>query len=287
MALNWELVQLGLGLGLSFAISLVLDGLLIYVLEQWMPRSEEWLENDGQVANDLVFTVMTNAVINPFITFAFEILFVLIVAWGFIPHFKSDLYGWPSSWPYLGQFLVALGILELTRYWGHRWSHTNRFLWQFHVLHHSPVRLSVLNLGRVHPGEVLPLLLGLAATVLLQIPHELVYWQGAFGMYVAVLAHSNLALRTGVLDYVFNTPCIHRWHHSRKLDECMHNYCHALCLTDILFGTYYHSQGKLPAALGVPMKTPSTILAQLAYPFHSRNPGRVIAARPIESPPED
>jgi sterol desaturase/sphingolipid hydroxylase (fatty acid hydroxylase superfamily)/ferredoxin len=285
MFLNWGLVQYGLGLGAAFILTLALDSLLIFAVEQLMPRKSDWLESDGQLPNDLFFTVITNAIVNPFITFGFEILFVIIVAEGLRSNPELNLLFWPSKWPFMCQFLAALVILELTRYWGHRWSHTNRWLWQFHVLHHSPSRLSVVNLGRVHPGELLPLALGLLAALILQVPKELLYWQGTFAMYVAVLAHSNLELRTGVLDYIFNTPCLHRWHHSKNLDECMHNYCHSLCLTDILFGTFHHPHGTLPTTLGVPMKTPATILGQLKYPFRSRNKERVIVPDSTELSP--
>jgi len=86
-------------------------------------------------------------------------------------------------------------------------------------------------------------------------------------MYSVVLAisaafqHANIDLDNGVLNYVFNTNELHRWHHSRRLDESNANYGAVLVVWDLLFGTYRPRTPGRPAEIGM--------FQEAEYPFHS------------------
>ena len=45
-------------------------------------------------------------------------------------------------------------------------------------------------------------------------------------------------MRFGWLNFVFNTPGLHRWHHSMDLREGNKNYGENLVCWDLLFGTF-------------------------------------------------
>jgi sterol desaturase/sphingolipid hydroxylase (fatty acid hydroxylase superfamily) len=71
-----------------------------------------------------------------------------------------------------------------------------------------------------------------------------------------------------VLSYVFNTPDLHRWHHSKVRDEGDRNYGENLVLFDLLFGTFYLPASRQPPAdIGIHQIMPPTFLGQLKAPF--------------------
>ena len=66
--------------------------------------------------------------------------------------------------------------------------------------------------------------------------------------YIGLLTHCNVAMRFGPLSLVFNTPELHRWHHSMDLREGNKNYGENLAIWDLLFGTWFNAARRPPAA---------------------------------------
>src|SRR6185503_1378361 len=67
-----------------------------------------------------------------------------------------------SSLPFVVRLVLALLLVEGTRYLHHRLEHRWRWLWRFHRLHHDSRRLAVIKSGR---GHVLMFLLQSLLTV--------------------------------------------------------------------------------------------------------------------------
>jgi sterol desaturase/sphingolipid hydroxylase (fatty acid hydroxylase superfamily) len=179
---------------------------------------------------------------------------------------------WPSQWPLLAQAVLALVIGELPGYWVHRGQHRLDALWRFHATHHSAPRLYWLNAGRFHPADTLMTFVpsyGLLA---------------ALGCGVEVLAlftlvtavhgifqHANLQLRLGPLNHFFSMAELHRWHHSRTVEEANHNFGQTVILWDTLFGTRFLPEDREPPEdIGIPdlPAFPMTWWAQILSPFH-------------------
>jgi sterol desaturase/sphingolipid hydroxylase (fatty acid hydroxylase superfamily) len=75
-------------------------------------------------------------------------------------------------------------------------------------------------------------------------------------------------MRFGWLNLVFNTPGLHRWHHSLDLREGNKNYGENLVLWDLLFGTYFDDSRRTPPAkIGIREAMPATYLGQVLAPF--------------------
>ena len=49
--------------------------------------------------------------------------------------------------------------------------------------------------------------------------------------------HANVPVRLGPLNWIFSMTELHRWHHSRRIEEANHNYGGNLAVWDVLFGT--------------------------------------------------
>ena len=83
-----------------------------------------------------------------------------------------------------------------------------------------------------------------------------------------MLAHANLRVRAGWLEYLVVLPRYHHWHHARHKDYIYKNYAIHLPLVDMLFGTFKLPSKVWPERYGVfgnPL--PEGILRQHLYPL--------------------
>lgn len=179
-------------------------------------------------------------------------------------------FGPAARLPLWLQAVLILALGDLIGYWMHRLFHGRR-LWRFHAVHHSSVDLDWLSAVRLHPvnvavmrvAAVLPLLaLGLAPVAVAGIAPVLTA--------MAILVHGNLDWDWGPLRAVVVSPRFHRWHHTDEADARDRNFAGLLPLWDILFGTYYMPQDRLPQRFGTSSPVPAGLVGQLLFPFRSR-----------------
>jgi len=162
-----------------------------------------------------------------------------------------------------GALLLFIG-LEFVYYWFHRASHTVRWFWNSHSVHHSPNRFTLSAayrlgwLGKFTAANLFfaPLaLLGFEpTTVLIALQLNLLYqfW-----------IHADWIPKLGWLEYVLNTPSAHRVHHARNPAYLDANYGGVLVVFDRLFGTYIAERDDVPCQYG------------LVTPVTSHNPIRI------------
>ncbi len=96
---------------------------------------------------------------------------------------------------------------------------------------------------------------------------DAIIWVSAITAYIGILTHCNVATRCGVLNYFFNTPNLHRWHHSTVITEGNNNYGQNVLLWDQLFGTYYRRPDSELADIGISERMPTRFFGQLLAPF--------------------
>jgi ornithine lipid hydroxylase len=142
-------------------------------------------------------------------------------------------------------------------------------LWRFHAVHHSVKRLWFFNTGRFHFVDTLKSIVFAAPILALSgAPEDVMQWFGAVTAFIGILTHSNIEMRFGWLNYIFNTSALHRWHHSMDLREGNKNYGENLVLWDLVFGTYFDdSRRRPPVEIGIKEHMPRTYVAQLVAPF--------------------
>lgn len=206
------------------------------LLEYKMPYSPDWLENKGESKLDFLHFVI-NAVLNPLVKI------LAIYAVGYLTKFSFlSLNLRLEQLPIFFSVLLAVLIGGFMPYWIHRWSHEkNNILWRMHSVHHSSERLYWLNGAKFHPFNLfwnsffslLPLLiLGFSSETLVVV--------GIINTINSFYSHSNIDFKLGWMNYVFNMSELHRWHHSKNIEEANTNYS-AGCLIfwDLIFGTFY------------------------------------------------
>lgn len=251
---------------LWFNATYVCLALILFALERLRPYERSWLDNDGQIGADLAHTLLNKG-------FA-QILVVVGVAVGIAEVAASkggDL--WPSHWPMAAQVVLGLLIAEAGLYTAHRLAHEWPLLWRFHAVHHSAPRLWFFNTGRFHLVDTCTsILLSQPLLFLAGAPSDIFIWVTSTTAFIGMLTHCNVDLRFGPLNYVFNTPAVHRWHHSRDPREGNRNYGENLMVFDLLFGTFYLPARRPPADIGIDQSMPAGFLGQLAQPFRTAPP---------------
>lgn len=260
----------GLGIGLAhdrgplgFNLTYLALAATLYALEKIRPHEGAWLESDGQELPDVAHTLVTKIAVQ--VTVVALTNFGLSAQLGALPHRGI----WPTAWPLALQVALALVVAEFGLYWAHRIAHEWLPLWRFHAVHHSSRKLWFLNTGRFHFVDTLKSMI--FATPLLLVagaPGNVLMWVSGMTAFVGILAHCNVRMRFGWLNLVFNTPGLHRWHHSMDLREGNRNYGENLVIWDRLFGTYYNDDRRTPpTAIGIREAMPSTFLGQMLAPF--------------------
>ncbi|MEL6623273.1 MAG: sterol desaturase family protein [Pseudomonadota bacterium] len=135
---------------------------------------------------------------------------------------------------------IALFLfVEFVYYWHHRASHTVRWLWATHAVHHSPTRFNLT------AGIRLGWTGAISGHFLFYVPLALI---GFHPLAIAAVLganlgyqffiHSELLPRLGPLEWILNTPTHHKVHHACN-DTCLDkNYGGTLIVFDRLFGTF-------------------------------------------------
>ncbi|MEO7433732.1 MAG: sterol desaturase family protein [Dokdonella sp.] len=251
---------------LGFNIVYASVALVIGILERLMPHEVRWLEADGETRANLSHTLLTKGLVQ--VAAAAVTTAAMLTATAVDPASRSAALLWPQQWPLFAQVVLGLAIAELGLYVAHRIAHEWPPFWRFHALHHSVTRLWVVNTGRFHIVDTcFKGALGQIPLYVLGAPLPVFLWISAVTAITGLLTHCNVVMHTGPLDYVFSTPGLHRWHHSRVPAEGNRNYGENLVLWDLVFGTYFNPPRRPPADIGIDGRIASGFLRQLAQPF--------------------
>ena len=140
--------------------------------------------------------------------------------------------------------LIIKGIIlmDLIIYFQHRFSHSNKYIWGVHKVHHTDLDLDVTSGNRFHPVEILfSIFIKIVSIVIFGInPISIILFEVILnGM--SQWSHSNFKLPLWIdknLRFIFVTPDFHRVHHSIHVKETNSNYGFNISWWDYIFGTY-------------------------------------------------
>ncbi len=271
LALCLLITACGFALGrpaLFFNIAYALLALCLFALERSMPHERSWNQNDGQTFANIAHTLVSKGMVQTLVVFSAAIGLASYVT----PAAEPGYGIWPRGWPMWIQVIMATVAAEFGFYWAHRIAHEWKLLWRFHAVHHSVVRLWIVNTGRFHFVDSLKsIILGTLILLALGAPMEVLIWLSAATAFIGMLTHCNVDMRFGLLSWWFNTPELHRWHHSRDLREGNKNYGENLMLWDHVFGTSFNPRAYPPPEnSGITEPMPAGFLQQLAWPFRTK-----------------
>lgn len=185
-------------------------------------------------------------------------------------HFVNG-YGPFATLPLWLQIAMMFILSDFLLYWIHRFFHTGA-AWKYHAIHHSSETVDWLSTYRFHPVntfmafafvDALMLLIGFSPACLSAL--------AVFNMLYSVMVHANLNWTFGPFKYVFASPVFHRWHHTSQQEGMDKNFAPTIPLFDVMFGTFYMPEGKLPQQYGVPgSDIPNDFIGQMIWPFKAK-----------------
>jgi len=251
---------------LAFNLTYLALALTLAFLEWKMPFEPQWRNNDGQIFADIAHTLVSKGVVQGLVAFAGVFGLTTIVT-----TMAEPGYGiWPRDWPLWIQVILGLVTAEFGLYWAHRLSHEFHPLWRFHAVHHSVTRLHIINTGRFHfINSLVSIVMGVGVLLALGAPMEVVLWLSAITAYIGMMTHCNVEMNFFFpLSHIFNTPELHRWHHSKVLREGNKNYSENIMIWDLVFRTHFiDSKRRPPIKIGITQKMPDKFHEQLVWPF--------------------
>jgi sterol desaturase/sphingolipid hydroxylase (fatty acid hydroxylase superfamily) len=272
-AVLWAISSMRAGASPEIAIlaPMLLSYLVIASLERFFYWREDWLHSRGDLHVDVGHLLVSGIFANEAVKVPVTIGATMAAVW------VAERTGgglWPTDWNLWLQLSLALVYGEIFLYWVHRLSHEIDFFWRFHATHHSAPRLYFLNAARFHPVDLLfSSLLPLAALIVVGADGRVIALFGLVSAVHGLFQHANLVLRLGPLNWIFSMAELHRWHHSRRLEESNTNYGQNLIIWDIVFGTrFLPSDREPPDEIGLagPTAFPMGYWAQLLSPLRWR-----------------
>lgn len=251
---------------LYFILAYVFLGCSLALLEWLMPHEKEWRAPDKQNFANIAHTISSKVPSALLLQYGGLIgLFELLK-----PVAEPLDYGiWPRDWPLWAQVILAVYVAEFGLYWAHRLAHETPFLWRFHAVHHSVTKLWFINTGRFHlMDSVFKIIPSLGLLIAMGAPFEVTQWLSAITAFIGLMTHCNVNMRCGYINYIFATPELHRWHHSRDLAEGNRNYGENIILWDQVFGTFiYPKDRRPPVNIGMKDYMPPKFWQQLLWPL--------------------
>lgn len=260
------LLALGLGSlvepafdGVEFFLFGVLQLAIAYLLLrplEYLRPVELWTDRKA-VRVDVIYTFLDRLGVIPLAVFALLTPLLLgIEGWlrlhDVIPPQLEDAFPALETHP-LASFFLYLVIIDFAEYWRHRLSHTFRWWWALHIIHHSQRQMSLWTDSRNH---LLDDLIGGAwfALIALCIGVPPGHFIGLLMVVRIVenLAHVNARISFGRWgEHLIVSPRYHRWHHALELPPGRNfrhgcNFAVLFPIWDRLFGTQYVAD-RLPA----------------------------------------
>lgn len=163
----------------------------------------------------------------------------------------------------VGGLLLLFVSLEFFYYWFHRASHTVRWFWNTHSVHHSPNRFTLSAAYRLGwMGKFTGSTIFFTPMALLGFQPGVIVTALSINLMYQFWIHADWIPRLGWLEGILNTPSAHRVHHARNPEYLDANFGGVLVVFDRLFGTYVEEREDRPCQYGLvtPVTTYNPVL---------------------------
>lgn len=158
-----------------------------------------------------------------------------------------------------GSLLALFLGVEFCYYWFHRASHSIRWLWATHAVHHSATRFNLsaaIRLGWT--GQLTGAFVFFLPLAWLGFHPIAIALTIALGLLYQFFLHTAFDVSFGPLEWLLNTPRHHRVHHASNEGCLDRNYGSTLIVFDRLFGTFAVAPEGEPLRYGLKGRAPST-----------------------------
>ncbi|WP_018619697.1 sterol desaturase family protein [Spirosoma luteum] len=147
--------------------------------------------------------------------------------------FTVDMTQW---WAWVILFFAD----DFSYYWFHRISHSSRYFWASHVVHHSSMKYNLgTALRQTWTGNLSGAFIFWIWLPLVGFSPVAIMTMQAISLLYQFWIHTEHINRLPVpIEFIFNTPSHHRVHHGSDLDYLDKNHAGVLIIWDRMFGTF-------------------------------------------------
>ncbi|RMG78417.1 MAG: sterol desaturase family protein [Bacteroidetes bacterium] len=178
------------------------------------------------------------------------------------------------DWSPWVELLIAVMFLDLVaQYVAHYLLHRIKWMWKFHMVHHSDTKVDATTGTRHHPGDYLIReVFSLIAVILSGMPLGFYLFYRIATIFFAYFTHANFYMPTWLdkaLSWVIITPNMHKFHHHYERPWTDTNFGNIFSFWDRIFGTFvYDDPRKVKYGLDVLQgKDDEDVLYQFKLPF--------------------
>ena len=160
----------------------------------------------------------------------------------------------PVKWEFgLWSFIACFILYDLKYYWLHRFSHTIRWGWANHVIHHSSQHYNLSTaLRQPWFSFVTGFFIFTIPMVLLGFHPAMIAFAGTLNLFYQFFIHTETVGKMHPwIEAVMNTPSHHRVHHGRNPRYLDANYAGVLIIWDKMFGSFVPEEESEPVRYGI------------------------------------
>lgn len=218
-----------------------------------------------------VFFTLTTVVVN------FTLAFILVKSSDWAVANSFGILAWLPEMPLWLYAVLGLMLLDLIgAYFIHWIEHKVKWMWMFHLVHHSDLHVDTTTANRHHPGEsVFRLIFTIIAVVSTGAPMWLVFMYQSLSVVLSQFNHANIRLPIALdkaISWIIVTPDMHHTHHHYVLPYTDSNFGNIFSIWDRIFGTFqYLERDKLIYGVDTCMNPEENehISPMLKVPFES------------------
>ena len=209
---------------------------LFWIIESAIPFVK-FQYNKWQHAGINIFFTLTTIIVN------FCLAFILLKTAQWTVDNQFGILNWlpkMNAWLFA---IVGLLLLDLIgAYLAHLVEHKVKFLWRFHLIHHTDTWIDTTSGNRHHPGEsVIRFAFTTFGVLAVGSPMWMVFLYQTLSVVATQFTHANIVLPKKVdklMSYFLVSPDMHKVHHHYVLPYTDSNYGNIFSVWDRLFGTF-------------------------------------------------
>lgn len=172
------------------------------------------------------------------------------------------------------ELLIAIMFLDLVaQYLVHYLLHKIKWMWRFHMIHHSDTKVDATTGTRHHPGDyILREVFALVAVIIIGAPFAFYMVYRIVTIFFTYFSHANVNMPVAIdriISLIFISPNMHKFHHHFERPWTDTNFGNIFSIWDRIFGTFvYDNPKKIVYGLDVlDGKLDEDVIYQFKVPF--------------------
>ena len=233
----------------EFRAGILIGGILLFwIIEGTLPLFKFQYKKVRHAGMNLFFTLITSII-------AFALATTLLAASDLVTQHRFGLL-YLVELPLWTQLVVGLLLMDLIgAYFVHWVEHKVKWMWKFHLIHHSDTTVDVTTGLRHHPGEtVFRIGFTILAVMVIGAPMWIIMFYQSMSVLFAHLTHANINMPKKLdraLSWVFITPLMHKVHHHYTQPLTDTNYGNIFSFWDRIFGTFAQVEDTTELVYGI------------------------------------